>query len=205
MSNEISFQSPLVEFVAGANAPTLSCDGVEVRENRFNCYFNLRLQSDLRGSFSSKFQCALPVEPNTVAERGDMTCLWLRDDEWLLIAPNGRHRQIAEGLESLCSGKFAAWTDQTSGFTSLSIEGGKSVDLLSRGIVFDPDPNNLRPSHCVQTMLGKTRVAVINRTEGASIAYELIVRRSFSDYLWRWLSDKMSEAYFCAPASAIEK
>ncbi len=188
--------SPLVEFSFTGKHPSLDLADVEVAEHPFKSYFNLRVDEGLRDRILSGSGFNLPVKANTYTEKEYLTCLWLRTDEWLLITSNDNHRRCSDLLEKFCDSDHAAWTDQSSGFTSIVVSGAKAIDLLSRGVVFDLHPRSFKASQCVQTMLAKARVAIINRTRGEDAVFEVIVRRSFADYVWRWLTDKAHEAYF---------
>ena len=44
---------------------------------------------------------------------------------------------------------------------------------------------------CAQTRLAKAPVLVRRLDDGG--AYEIVVRRSFADYLWLWLEDAAAE------------
>ena len=201
MSTDIQRYTPLADLEL-EGIPTLRLRGVIVRENPFQSYFNIRLDSVASDRFMGIFECDLPMVPNTFSSSDDFTCLWLRSDEWMLIASDQDHGNIKDKLSELCEGAFATWTDQTSANTSLSFRGKNSIDLLSRGIVYDLHPRQFSFGQSVQTVVSQTQVTMLNRTTDEASEFELLVRRSFADYLWRWLVDKGEEAYFSTSRSA---
>jgi len=57
----------------------------------------------------------------------------------------------------------------------------------AKGCPLDLHPRVFEPGCCAQSRLARTLVTIVQID--ASPRYELIVRRSFADYLWQWLHD----------------
>lgn len=129
---------------------------------------------------------ALPVEPNTsTAGETPVRIYWLGPDEWLIGCERARPNAMVATLEDALAGQSVAVNDVSGGLVVAEIRGPDARELLARGCTLDLDPRAFKPDDCAQTMLAKANVliAYIDDTP----VYEIIVRRSFSEYLRRWL------------------
>ncbi|MDA7089333.1 sarcosine oxidase subunit gamma family protein, partial [Pseudomonas sp. SA3-5] len=68
--------------------------------------------------------------------------------------------------------------------------GSKVRELLMKSSIYDVHPRNFPVGKAVGTTFAKTQL-VIRRT--GEETWELLVRRSFSDYIWLWLQDASAE------------
>jgi len=161
-----------------------------LREWPFRGHLNLRGQPD-EAAFVQAVQAAagaaLPLTPNTVATGNDVTALWLGPDEWLLVtAPEGQ-RELEQALNDKLDDLFAAVTDVSSYYTTIEVAGSAAADLLARGTALDLHPRAFHTGACAQTLLAKTAATIVKTAD--TPVFEVIVRVSFADYLWRWLQD----------------
>jgi sarcosine oxidase subunit gamma len=166
--------------------------GVQLRE-KLSGYLNLRAKevfpflepieglSDLR----------LPLEPNRFTENDRATALWLGPDEWLLVVPSGTEQTVTKALCQAGRDHFFAITDVSHGHTTVNISGSEAIDTLTKGCSLDLHPSVFRSGCCAQTLLAKAGV-VIRRLDGPH-SFDLIVRRSFAEYLVLWLQDAGAE------------
>ena len=122
---------------------------------------------------------------------GAMKIYWLGPDEWLIVTPPGQQTALAATLGVALQEVFASITDVSSGQTLISITGVHARALLEKGCPIDFHPREFATGDCVQTHLAKAAV-LISAVDDAS-SYELIVRRSFADYLGLWLLDAIAE------------
>ena len=127
---------------------------------------------------------ALPVEPNTVSVGEHRVC-WLGPDEWLVVAPVAAAADLAQRLEGTLSSGHAAVNDVSGGQIALLLEGSGCRDLLARGCTLDLHPRVFRVGDCAQSGLGKAGVLITLVDDTPT--FMVVVRRSFSDYLCRWL------------------
>ena len=127
----------------------------------------------------------LPLEPNTFSAGEHRVC-WLGPDEWLVVTPVGAAPDLAQRLEKALSSCHAAVNDISGGLVALLFEGSGCRDLLARGCTLDLHPRVFRVGDCAQSGLAKANVfiALVDDTP----AFLVVVRRSFSDYLCRWLA-----------------
>ncbi len=189
MSDAMHMQSPLVERdVAGEG-------GLQLGERPFLGYLNLRGRPG-DAAFTSAVKGVLgvdlPLEPNTTASGDAVTVLWLGPDEWLIITEPDAQESLASRLEEALAGQFVAVTDISSGHTMVVASGPRSRALLARGCTLDLHPREFGPGRCAQTMVAKAGVLVYRPDDGDT--FELVVRRSFAEYLWLWLRDAAADA-----------
>ena len=126
----------------------------------------------------------LPLEPNTVSE-GRRRLFWLGPDEWLLSAGRDELPDLLARLEEAVQGLHAAVNDLSDGQILLRLSGQAAGDVLAAGCTLDLHPDAFPPGRCAQTGLGKAAVLVCPLNSPGS--FDLIVRRSFADYLLHWL------------------
>jgi sarcosine oxidase subunit gamma len=124
---------------------------------------------------------ALPVEPNTTTFN-EHRAYWLGPGEWLLISNS---TTLAAELQKSLSGTSATINDVSGGQLLLHLSGTAVRDVLARGCTLDFHPGTFSVGMCAQSGLAKTSV-LIGMTE-SSERFDIVVRRSFSDYLARWL------------------
>lgn len=126
----------------------------------------------------------LPTKPNTVASR-EHDIYWLGPNEWMLVGEHSAASQAAVALSEILAPQHAAVNDLSGGQVSYRLSGSGASQLLSKGCALDLHPSVFGPEACAQTGLAKASV-IIRPLQGES-GFDVIVRRSFSDYLWRWL------------------
>jgi sarcosine oxidase subunit gamma len=180
----------------GANAPGDA--GVTLAEKTLPVAVNLRGKAG-DPAFAEAVRGALglepPTAPNTVAASDATALLWLGPDEWLAVrhdAAPGAEAQLAAKLRAALNGQHAAVTEVGESLCCIAVAGPRARDLIAKGCPLDLHPRVFGGvSHCAQSHLAKAAVTLhqVNDTP----AYDLYVRRSFADYLWRWLEDAARE------------
>ncbi len=193
MSEAIGRESPLAQFFAGRPADGPADAEVTLTERPFLAHLNLRGDPSIQGFLDAAetvLGASLPLEPNIVAGGRDLAILWLGPDEWLVIAPRDRTGLDSELREAL-DGQRHALTDVSGGQTVVSLAGDRARDVLAKGCTLDLHPRIFGPGRCAQTLVAKANVAIWQTDDTPS--YDLIVRRSFADYLAHWLTDASRE------------
>ncbi|MGH8850740.1 MAG: sarcosine oxidase subunit gamma [Casimicrobiaceae bacterium] len=130
---------------------------------------------------------ALPVVPNTISDANGITAYWLGPEEWLIVTPADREAAIAHALRMAVDGMFAAVTEVSGGQTIVVLRGPAAREILAKGCPLDLHPRVFGPGQCAQSRLARAPILV--RQTDASPTFEIIVRRSFAEYLWLWLQD----------------
>ncbi|MDE0308466.1 MAG: hypothetical protein OXI60_01355 [Acidiferrobacterales bacterium] len=198
MSEKLAMCSPLNTF-NGDDAPRVELQGVVLTELPFLRYANVRFQSD-DAQPSRKFRRLMgfdvPLDPNTFILHEENLCAWLGPDEWLVITPPHVRTSLDAMLNEFVSdNEFSTCVDISASQTIIRAVGPKTIELLGRGVTYDLHPSNFSPGCCVQTMLARTAVTLLAQT-AEDLTIDIVVRRSFADYLWRWLNDAGQESAF---------
>lgn len=128
---------------------------------------------------------ALPVEPNTCSA-AEHQLFWLGPDEWLLVTPVTAAADLARRLERALSSIHAAVNDVSGGQVALMLQGTGCRELLARGCTLDLHPRVFEVGDCAQSGLAKANVLIALMDDAPT--FMVAVRRSFSDYLCRWLA-----------------
>ena len=103
MSEAIRQESPLVERITPERkAASPAGAGITLRERPFLGCINLRGNPE-DANFTDAVQgvlgVALPTEPNTVVESGDITVFWLAPTEWFVRTVADGERDLIARLE----------------------------------------------------------------------------------------------------------
>ena len=178
-------------FGAAADGSRVGDAGVIISERPFLGHLNLRGDPEDAGFTSaaaSVLGFGLPIEPNTVAARGELLALWLGPDEWHIVTPPAAQTPLLDSLEAAFDGMHVAVSDVTGGQAVITVSGPRARDVLAKGCPLDLHPTVFKPGYCAQTLLAKANV-IIRCVDGESPCYELIVRRSFAEYAAGWLED----------------
>ncbi|NHI01735.1 sarcosine oxidase subunit gamma [Oceanimonas sp. MB9] len=132
---------------------------------------------------------ALPTLACSSVENDKVLVQWLAPDEWLIITEGGQEGRLQQSLREQLSGHYAI-TDVSGGQTVLELSGPKAEMVIRKSCPYDVHPSSLPTGKCVGTVFAKA--GVLLRRTGAD-SFELVIRRSFSDYLWMWLQDASRE------------
>lgn len=186
MTESIRRESPLIRF--GSQPRLVQEERLRVAERPFLGHLNLRgnprSQPFNRGC-ESVLGYPLPRRPNTSAANEGSAALWLGPEEWLLLTPPGGATPLLGRLEEALQGRFYAGNDIGAGQTVISLSGPAAPEVLRRGCGLDLHPKVFDVGHCAQTAFAKASLLLCKWDESPS--FELIVRRSFAEYLWLWL------------------
>jgi len=128
---------------------------------------------------------ALPVAANTASMGTDRQMLWLGPDEWLLQCPIGQGAALEATLRQALAGQHFSVVNVGHGNTVLRVQGPGAADLLSRGCPLDFHASSFTAAQVAQSHISRANATILCRQAGSH--YEITVRRSFADYLFRWL------------------
>ncbi|MGY3569847.1 sarcosine oxidase subunit gamma [Vibrio paucivorans] len=132
---------------------------------------------------------SLPLVAGMTSEFEDLRVYWQSPDEWLIVGKPDQARNIETALRNTLSGHFAI-TDVTGGQTLVSLSGANAENVLKKSISYDVNIKHFPIGKIVGTAFAKSQIQ-LRRTGEQS--FELILRRSFADYLWSWLVDAGQE------------
>jgi len=179
-------ESPLVQIELGeprGNAP-------RIEEKPFRGYINLRGKAEHTGFIAGVLKVLgveAPTAANTVIEAGENRIYWLAPDEWLIVTPAGQQEQRRQDLQAALKAVFSSVVDNSSGLTMIHVTGEHAAALLATDCPLDLHPREFKPGQCAQTRLAKAGMIISPLTDESG--FEIIIRRSFADYLLLWLQD----------------
>ncbi|WP_197567262.1 sarcosine oxidase subunit gamma [Billgrantia diversa] len=134
----------------------------------------------------------LPGQPQglVVDASGERSIQWLSPDEWLVIVPGGEVFELETRLRERLADAHYAISDVSGGQTLVELSGEAARELLMKSAIYDVHPSHFPVGKGVTTVFAKA-TAIIRRP--SEERWELVIRRSFADYLYRWLLDAGAE------------
>jgi sarcosine oxidase subunit gamma len=189
--SEIILESPLAG-IARLGQRVLSVDGrsCSLGEDPFIEMINLRgspANAGLSQAVLSAIGLDLPLVPNTAHQTGHRQILWMGPDEWLLKLPRGEGGPVLADLRASLQGTHHSLVQVGDGNTTFTLQGDAAADLLARGCPLDLHPRVFSAGMLAQTHIAKAGATLLCLEAGTR--FELTVRRSFADYLFRWLCE----------------
>ncbi|PID62295.1 MAG: sarcosine oxidase subunit gamma [Gammaproteobacteria bacterium] len=152
----------------------------------------LRARDEVRDALAAGLRSVceldLPDKLQSVA-RGEYCLRWISPDEWWLSLPFDAADSTLAKLRDAIDASVAL-VDLSSGYEFMRLEGSKAREVLMKSVPYPVDAAHLPPGKVVSTMLSKSQLCLRALDDDA---FELIVRRSFADYVWHWLVDAAGE------------
>lgn len=191
--SEIQGQSPLhhadLESLAKQG---LQSGGVHLSERKLLGHLTLRCNpnnTDQLAAVERVLGVALPLQPLTSIEKGDYSIRWMSPDEWLILVPGLETFAIETAFRDEMPGHYSL-VNSSGGSTVLEISGDNVIELLQKSTPVDLHLSVFPVGKVVSTMFAKTTTTLRRLDENR---FELVVRRSFSDYVWLWIQDASLE------------
>lgn len=182
---EADWKTPLSPFGLVASAgPFDGTRGFWASERTASGYVSLRGHPGDAAFLSAAARVIggeVPLVPCSTTHHGNRHVLWVSPDEWLVIAPRAEIRELVEGLSTALQGIHSQIVDNCGGYTELEISGPRAREVLSHATVYNL--SLLSDGRVVGTTFGKLTAFLRRDGEG----YVLLFRRSFADYIWRFL------------------
>lgn len=126
----------------------------------------------------------LPLAANTLSLSAHRI-YWLGPDEWQIVTDLENSQSVIAELSDCLKGQHVSLNNLSGGQVAYHLSGTHVPELLSKGCTLDLDPAIFRIGDCAQSSIGKSSMLLGNIDKAP--VYELIVRRSFSEYVQRWL------------------
>ena len=191
---EVSAESPLAWAYHKASRPSVSQKSrVVLRERAMLGHLILRGGAIvLDEAVHRVLGFGLPGRPNglTRDESGERSIQWLSPDEWLLIVPGGEEFSLEGKLREALADAHYAIVNVSGGQTLIELEGEMARELLMKSTPYDVHPDAFPVGKGVTTVFAKANLILRRPTEER---WELVLRRSFADYCYRWILDAGSE------------
>jgi sarcosine oxidase subunit gamma len=178
---------------ASARSPRQADCGVLLRESASHGFLVLRGHADSElfcAGVQEVLGIALPLEPCTFKTRDEAVICWLGPGEWLVIVATGTEESTEAELRQVLRGSFSI-VDVSGGLTMLKLSGEGAYEILQKSCTYDFHPQNFQAGRCVHTSFAKA-TALIGRARDGS--FDVVIRRSFADYLAKWILDAGRES-----------
>ncbi|ORM71709.1 sarcosine oxidase subunit gamma [Pantoea rwandensis] len=191
-SAAVAAESPLVwSYQQTGVPPVTGKPNITLRERPLLGHLTLRGAAiELDKALREVLQLSLPAQPLTLTQQGDYSAQWLSPDEWLLIVPPGEEFAVEQRLRAALGDAHYAIVNVSGGQTLLELSGKHAAELLKKSVVYNVHPHNFPVGKGVMTCFAKASVILRRPSEDR---WELVVRRSFADYSYRWLLDAGAE------------
>ena len=166
--------------------------GVVCRECPDRAFVDLRGdagEARLRHAAQQIAGVALPREPHTWNHADRSRAYWLGPDEWLLVVEGEDGLAIERRLRDALDPRFSV-ADVTGAQVQVELSGPEAGKVLQKSSPYDFHPRNFPPGRCAQTVFAKATALVAAKEDGA---FDIAFRRSYADYLMRWLADAAAE------------
>lgn len=166
--------------------------GVHFREMGLMGHLTLRCDpknSALTASAAEVLGVELPLKPLTSVESEGSVIRWISPDEWLITVANDQLFDLENRLRAQMNGHYSL-VNSSGGLTIFKLGGDRVVDMLKKAVPVDLHDTEFPVGKVVSTVFAKSSAVV--RREGAT-EFELVVRRSFADYLWLWIQSASEE------------
>ena len=179
-------QTPLQHFNLSAKQEGMTDgNGVWACEMSLLGYISLRgnaQNKDFLTAVKKATSMDLPTAACSLSAAASLTILNLSPDEWMLVCPRVQHATLQLALASALTGIHSQVLDNSGGYTSVLLQGKQATDALQHCTVYNL--HALAQNKVVGTTFGKASVIIYRLENG----FCLVLRRSFADYIWRYLA-----------------
>jgi sarcosine oxidase subunit gamma len=192
MSKSIQAESPLHHAQLEQLIGQSSTGGIVLHEHKLLGHLNLRgnaADTAFLAGVKEALGVALPITPCSSAKSELAQVMWLAPDEWLIIVASGTEFEVEQKLRSYLTGHFAV-SDISGAQTLLELSGKDIIGLMKKSTGYDLHLESFPIGKVIGTTFAKTGAHILRVSEDK---FQLIVRRSFSDYVWLWIQQSSQE------------
>ncbi|TGQ51208.1 sarcosine oxidase subunit gamma family protein [Mesorhizobium sp. M1C.F.Ca.ET.193.01.1.1] len=165
----------------------LSAPGVKVEILPPAERISLRAPEASLAALSKGLGVTLPTKPKSSATKGGRTALWLGPDEWLIIDESGND-PLADCAKVSALHSAVGISHRN---VAISVNGPAAAVTVNSGCPQDLSLEAFPVEAASRTILGKSEIVLL-RT--AADAFRVECWRSFSDYVFTFLSEAASDA-----------
>ncbi len=151
-----------------------------IRGNSADEAFNTAINHVLGAGLPKILQCVYV---------NDLSIRWVSPDEWLVICPGDKAYDLENQLRAAMQGHYAI-VNVSGGQTLLILSGKNARDVLMKSTAYDVDDSHFPVGKAVTSTFAKSQALICRQSEEV---WELVIRRSFADYIWLWLEDASRE------------
>ena len=192
MSNFIKVESPLHHAQLDQLIGKSNSGGVVLHEAKLLGHLNLRgnaKDAEFLAGVNEALRVALPTSPCSSAKSELAQIMWLAPDEWLIVVASGSEDEIEQKLRYHLKGHFAV-SDISGAQTILELSGSNVIELMQKSTGYDLHLDSFPVGKVIGTTFAKAGAHILRVSEDK---FQLIIRRSFSDYIWLWIQQASKE------------
>ncbi|RWP00507.1 sarcosine oxidase subunit gamma [Mesorhizobium sp.] len=186
-AKESAAAAPSVERRPALAGQELSVTGVTLAVLRPAQRISLRAPDASVAALSKALGVELPRKPKTSAAKAGRTALWLGPDEWLVIDEMGKD-PLADCAEVTVLHSAVGISHRN---VAISVIGPAAAATINSGCPQDLSLDVFPVGAASRTILGKAEIVLL-RT--ATDAFRVECWRSFSDYVFTFLSEAAGDA-----------
>lgn len=186
-SADVKVQTPLWDKAA------IHSDAVSLAELPLMGHFNLRINPENTEAMDAAAKVvgvALPTQVLTSVEQDGTRVSWVSPDEWYVLMPREKAASFEIAFRQALEGHHYSIVDVSAGQTALSLTGDAARSVLMKGAAIDVHDSAFPVGKAAGTAIAKSSGLIIRDGESS---YLLLIRRSFANYLWDWVSDACQE------------
>jgi sarcosine oxidase, subunit gamma len=148
---------------------------------------SLRAPATSVSALSKALGVALPLRPKSSASRGGRTAMWLGPDEWFVVDEAAKD-PLADlgGVPALHSAVGISHRN-----VAISVTGPAAAATINAGCPQDLSLKAFRVGAASRSVLGKVEIVLLRTAEDA---FRVECWRSFSDYVWTFLTEAAKDA-----------
>jgi len=188
--------SPLTQMGFGGRIQeTLGEAGIGLSERVYRAILDLRVQPErepgARASFKAATGIDLPEVPNTFTAGEQIEALWLGPNEWQIVVHDSRAEAGGAWTASLrqaMADHFCSVVNVSHAQAIIGLTGPMAREVLERAVPLDMHPRSFTPGQVKQTLFGK-HTGITLQLRDATPVFDIYTRRSFAEYVWRYLED----------------
>lgn len=188
-------QSPLSHLGFGGRIQDeLGGADIGLSERDYRALIDIRVQLDkdpgAQESFKKAAGIELPRTPNSFTQGNDVEALWLGPNEWQVVVHDNRSSAGGEWhgkLQNAMKSHFCSVVNISNAQAILGLTGPMAREVLEGAVPLDMHPHSFKAGEVKQTLFGKHTGVTLQLREEASNTFDIYCRRSFADYVWRYL------------------
>lgn len=138
---------------------------------------------------------ALPTQACSTAHDAQTRIVWAGPDDWFVISAKFTPAALCALLREHLQGLHTAVTDVTSGYRVLRLRGNRLREALAQGCPLDLHPQAFKVGQSAGSVYFKASVWLWQTDDAPT--FEMLVRRSFRDYVWEMLRRGSRETGLC--------
>lgn len=141
-------------------------------------------ESAMSAALRSAVGLGVEVKANCFVSYTQGTLFWLGPNEWLIYNSGTDVGAFVHQLKNTLPRGESAAVNVSDYYTVIQIQGSKARAVLASGTPFDVHPRVFKPGQCAQTRFGNASVLLSCQADDT---YDVQVRWSFAEYLWKYL------------------